>query len=167
MKMDDEPIVETPGFDFTGAPEIDRATGKLLGFQLHTDAGTTVWLDPKLKAEQAKIDAALPGTINTVSCAQDCSASPVLLIAAVSDRQPLQYILYNRSTGAMIGLGSTQPNITKAQVGARSFHHYKARDGRSIPVYVTMPAGKTERPASSSRAGARWATGTRFVVGMG
>ncbi|WP_348699895.1 alpha/beta fold hydrolase [Duganella fentianensis] len=146
MKMDDEPIVETPGFDFHGAPEIDRATGKLLGFQLHTDAGTTVWLDPKLKAEQAKIDAALPGTINTVSCAQDCSASPVLLIAAVSDRQPLQYILYNRSSGAMIGLGSTQPNITKAQVGARSFHQYKARDGRSIPVYVTMPAGKPTGP---------------------
>lgn len=146
MKMDDQPIVETPGFDFRGAPEIDRATGRLLGFQLHTDAGTTVWLDPKLKAEQAKIDAALPGTINTVHCAQDCSASPVLLIAAVSDRQPLQYILYTRATGAMIGLGSTHPNITKAQVGERSFHQYKARDGRSIPVYVTMPAGKPAGP---------------------
>ncbi|MYN47320.1 prolyl oligopeptidase family serine peptidase [Pseudoduganella sp. FT93W] len=145
-QMGAEPIVETPGFDFTGAPEIDRATGRLLGFQLHTDAATTVWLDPKLKAEQAKIDAALPSTINSVSCAQDCSASPVLLIAAVSDRQPLQYILYNRASGALIGLGSTRANIAMTQVGARSFHHYQARDGHRIPVYVTLPAGKPAGP---------------------
>lgn len=146
MQMDAEPLVETPGFDFSGAAEIDHITGRLLGFHLLTDAGTTVWMDAKLKAEQARIDAALPGTINSVSCAQDCSASPVLLIASTADRQPRQYILYTRATGAMIGLGSTQPGIKPSQVGERSFHHYKARDGRMIPVYVTHPAGKPAGP---------------------
>lgn len=146
MKMDAEPIIETPGFDFSGSAEIDRASKKLLGIHLRTDAATTVWLDPTMKAEQAKIDAGLPGTVNTVSCAQDCAASPALLITSRSDRQPVQYILYTRASGAMIGLGSTHPEIKPAQMGGRSFHHYAARDGRSIPAYVTMPPVKAPGP---------------------
>jgi len=146
LKMDAEPFVETPGYDFIGRPETDRVTKRLLGLHLRTDAGTTVWLDPVMKAEQAKIDAALPGTINTVHCAQDCAASPVLLIASNSDRQPLQFILYTRASGAMIGLGGLHPDIKPAEMGRRSFHRYTARDGRSIPVYVTLPATKASGP---------------------
>ncbi|MBY0557232.1 MAG: prolyl oligopeptidase family serine peptidase [Burkholderiaceae bacterium] len=149
LKMDAEPLVETPGFDFSGVAEIDHVSGRLLGFRLLTDAGTTVWMDPVLKAEQARIDAALPATINSISCAQDCSASPVLLIAAEADRQPRQYILYTRATGAMIGLGSSQPGIQPSQVGQRSFYRYPARDGRMIPVYVTQPAGKPAGPQAT------------------
>lgn len=146
MKMDPEPVIETPGFDFSGDAEIDRSTRKLLGIHLRTDAATTVWLDPVLKAEQARIDTALPGKVNIVSCAQDCAASPVLLIASTSDRQPVQYILYTRASGAMIGLGGTHPDINPAQMGSRSFHRYAARDGRAIPAYVTMPAVKAAGP---------------------
>ncbi|MES2159697.1 MAG: alpha/beta fold hydrolase [Pseudomonadota bacterium] len=146
MKMDAEPFVETPGYDFNGGPEVDRVTRKLLGIHLRTDAGTTAWLDPTLKAEQARIDAALPGTINTVHCAQDCAASPVLLIASNSDRQPLQFILYTRASGALVGLGGTHPDLKPAEMGRRSFHRYAARDGRSIPVYVTLPAAKAGGP---------------------
>lgn len=146
LKMDPEPFVETPGYDFNGSAEIDRVTRKMLGVHLHTDAATTAWLDPVLKAEQARIDAALPATINTVHCAQACAASPVLLIESNSDRQPPRFLLYTRASGAVIGLGGTHPDIQPAQMGARSFHRYTARDGRSIPAYVTLPPGKPSGP---------------------
>jgi len=149
LKMDAEPFVETPGYDFTGSAEIDRVSRKLLGLHVYTDAGTTVWLDPVLKAEQAKIDAALPNTINTVRCAQDCAASPVLLITANSDRQPRRFLLYTRASGAITGLGGVHPDIVPAQMGARSFHRYTARDGRSIPAYVTLPPGKPSGPQAA------------------
>ena len=146
MKLDPEPIIETPGFDFLGLPVIDGPSKRMLGIHLETDAETSVWFNPVMKAEQAKIDAALPGNINTVECASDCLGSPVLLIKSETDRRPADYVLYTRATGKLVGLGNIHPDIVPAQMGARSFHHYTARDGRAIPAYVTLPAGKADGP---------------------
>jgi dienelactone hydrolase len=146
MKLASEPIVETAGFDFSGEPVIDYASKRLLGIHLNTDAGSTIWIHPTLKAEQAKIDAALPGAINTIICARLCLASPVLLVQSSSDRQPAMYALYTRASGQLVGLGSSHPDIKPAQMGGRSFHRYAARDGRAIPAYVTMPAAKAGGP---------------------
>ncbi|MBP1207850.1 dienelactone hydrolase [Duganella sp. 1411] len=145
-KLAAEPIMATPGFDFAGAPVIDYASKRLVGIHFTTDAGGTVWLDAALKADQAKIDAALPGFINTVQCARQCLASPVLLVSSTSDRQPTQYALYTRASGQLVGLGSIHPALKAAQSGARGFYRYTARDGRVIPAYVTMPALKAAGP---------------------
>ena len=149
LKRDPEPVVETVGFDFQGSPVVDMPSKRLLGLHLTTDAETTVWFNPVLKAEQAKIDALLGGSINTISCPADCLAAPVLLVSRKNDRIPTEYALYVRSTGKLLGLGSSHPDIKPAQMGQRSFHHYTARDGRKIPAYVTTPAdGATgARPA--------------------
>lgn len=141
MKLDPEPVVSTPGFDFSGSPVIDADSKRMLGLYLTTDAKTTVWFNATLKADQAKIDAALPG-INQIICAAHCLASPVLLVRRGTDRMPPDYVLYTRATGKMVGLGSAHPGILPTQMGERSFHRYKARDGREIPVYVTLPAEK-------------------------
>ncbi|HEX7985703.1 MAG TPA: prolyl oligopeptidase family serine peptidase [Duganella sp.] len=146
MTMDKEPTVETQGYDFNGTPEIDYPSKRLIGIHLETDADTTVWFNARMKADQAKIDAALPDAINTVRCGANCLDSPVLLIESASDRQPPQYVLYTRATGAVIGLGSIHPDLKPAQMGPRTFHHYTARDGRAIPAYVTMPAGQASGP---------------------
>ena len=146
MAMDAEPTVEAPGFDFRGAPVIDYPTKRLIGIHTETDAETTVWFNARMKADQAKVDAALRGATNTILCHGDCLGSPVLLISSSSDRQPTQYVLYTRATGAVVGLGSTHPDLQPAQMGRRSFHHYTARDGRSIPAYVTLPAVKASGP---------------------
>lgn len=146
LKMDKEPFIAIPGFDFTGSAEFDNVSKKLMGIHLQADAGTTVWLNPELKAEQAKINALLKGTTNTVHCAGDCLAAPVLLVESSSDRQPTQYILYTRASGKLLSLGSSHPEIQAAQMGLRDFHRYKARDGRSIPAYVTLPPGKASGP---------------------
>lgn len=145
MQLDAEPVVATPGFDFTGEPIIDHASKRLIGLHLTTDAKTTVWFNPALKADQAKIDAALSGN-NTIDCAAYCLDSPVLLVRRETDRMPAEYALYTRKTGKLVGLGSTHPDIKPAQMGERSFYRYKARDGREIPVYVTQPVGKADAP---------------------
>jgi dienelactone hydrolase len=146
MTLDREPTVAAPGFDFSGAAQIDYPSKRLIGIHLRTDAGTTVWFNARMKADQAKIDAALPGVNNTVLCASDCLGSPVLLISSTSDRQPTQFVLYNRANGSLVGLGGTHPDLKPAQMGPRSFHHYTARDGLSIPAYVTLPAAKAGGP---------------------
>lgn len=120
MTMDKEPTVETQGYDFSGTAEIDYPSKRLIGIHLETDADTTVWFNARMKADQAKIDAALPGAINTVRCGADCLDSPVLLIESASDRQPPQYVLYTRASGAVVGLGSIHPDLKPAQMGPRT-----------------------------------------------
>jgi dienelactone hydrolase len=146
MQLASDPLLETPGFDFSGAPVIDYPSKRMVGLHLNTDAGGTVWFNAALKAEQAKVDALLPGAINTIHCAQRCLAAPVLLVQSDTDRQPTQYALYTRATGQLVGLGSIHPDIQPAQMGARSFHRYAARDGRASPAYVTLPPGKASGP---------------------
>jgi dienelactone hydrolase len=145
-KMASEPFISVPGFDFQGSAETDGISGKLVGIHLQTDAGTTLWLDPSMKAEQAKIDAMLPATTNTVHCARACLKAPVLLVVTSSDREPDRYILYTRADGTLLSLGSAQPAIQADQMGMRDFHRFKARDGREIPAYVTLPPGKATAP---------------------
>jgi len=146
MTMAKEPFLSVPGFDFRGAPVLDYASKRLLGIHLETDASTTVWLDPRLTALQKKIDELLPQTTNSIDCAADCLNAPVVLVKSSSDRQPLEYFIYTQASGAIIGLGGGYPDIKPQQMGLRDFYHYTARDGMSIPVYVTMPPAKVQGP---------------------
>nr|WP_229262278.1 prolyl oligopeptidase family serine peptidase [Duganella guangzhouensis] len=144
--LDKEPVLAIPGFDFDGHAELDWETKRLAGVHLQADAGTTVWFDPAMQAAQAKINAALPGAINQVHCAQGCASTPVLLVESGSDRKPTSYLLYNRASGTLVSLGNAHPDIDPKQMGLRDFHRYAARDGRQIPVYVTTPPGKASGP---------------------
>jgi len=146
MKMQAEPVVSMAGFDYRGVPVIDYASHRLMGVHLQGDAGLTWWINPQLKAEQAKIDALLPGTTNTVRCAAECLRGPVLLVEVASDRQPTTYVLYERASGKLLALGAAYPDIAPKDMGLRDFHRYQARDGRQIPAYVTLPPGPASGP---------------------
>lgn len=145
-KRADAPFLSVKGFDFSGSAEVDRTSNKVLGFHYTSDATASAWLDPEFAATQKKIDAILTQTINTVHCGSDCSQSPALLVKSASDRQPEQYFIYTVADGKIVGLGGAHPDIKPAQMGMRDFYHYEARDGMSIPVYVTKPAGKAVGP---------------------
>ena len=146
MKLASEPMLSIAGFDFLGAPEIDYVSKKIIGFHLEGDATTSVWLDPRMKAIQQKVDALLTRTNNVINCPSDCWNSPVMLVTAASDRQPTQYFLYTPASNGLVGLGGSHPDIKPEQMGLRDFYHYTARDGMSIPVYVTQPPGKASGP---------------------
>jgi len=141
-----EPFMAIDGFDFIGSPEVDRTVKKIIGIHFLSDAQSTAWIDPQFKQMQAKIDGILPRTNNRISCGDDCLAAPAVLVTAHSDQQPNQYFVYVPATGAITGLGSSHANIKAAQMGRRDFYHYAARDGMSIPVYVTLPPGKAAGP---------------------
>ncbi|MBV8666334.1 MAG: S9 family peptidase [Burkholderiaceae bacterium] len=144
-QLSKEPILSIEGFDFEGAPEVDRVAKKVLGIHFRGDARATAWLDPQFKEIQAKVDSILKGTVNTVTCGTDCLNAPAVLVEATSDQMPTQYYIYTRATGTLIGLGSEHSGI-KTKQGMRDFYRYPARDGRPIPIYVTMPPGKAQGP---------------------
>jgi len=139
-KLQQDPFLNVDGFDFAGHLEFDFAAKKMLGIHFYSDARNTVWMDTRFKEIQAKVDAILTQTINTITCG-DCLTSHTVLITSASDHQPVQYYVFNPVNGNLFGLGSTKPAIHPEQMGNRDFYHFSARDGLSIPVYVTMPPG--------------------------
>jgi dipeptidyl aminopeptidase/acylaminoacyl peptidase len=140
-QLDPKPLLQVKGFDLAGDPVIDTHSGRLLGVNFVAGQPRTYWLDDRLDRIQRSIDAALPaGRWNRLLCSR-CETSPYLVVWSASDRQPGEYYLYDRSKGALQRIGVQRPGLVEAQQGRRSFHRLQARDGLSLPVYVTHPVG--------------------------
>lgn len=140
------PLVSVQGFDFSGSLIFDHRARKLLGVRYVGDATSTHWLDPALVALQARVDKRLPGTINLLD-PPECGCTRWVVVTAYSDRQPSAYFLYDREADALALLGQSRPDIDPRRMGSQDFVRITARDGLSIPVHVTRPAGPGPWPA--------------------
>ncbi|HWM71002.1 MAG TPA: prolyl oligopeptidase family serine peptidase [Steroidobacteraceae bacterium] len=136
--LDWKPFLTLKGFDFDGDWEADRKARKLLGVHFLTDAYGTHWIDPRMAEAQKAIDAALPGTTNTITCG-NCLSSKFFLVHAASDRQPTRFLLFDPAANKFMGYALARPWIDAKQMGQRDFFRFRARDGMEIPVYVTLP----------------------------
>ena len=145
FKPAEQPVLDLKGFDFEGELIEDTVHGKLLGIHYLADGEGTAWFDPALKSLQAKIDARLPGLINTVDVAK-CGCATRVLVVSQSDRQPPLFFLYDRGDDTLIPIGKARPGIDPRQMADTDFVRIKARDGHEVPVYVTKPHGKGPWP---------------------
>jgi acetyl esterase/lipase len=136
------PWVSTPGFDFEGSV-IPRDDGQgLAGVRTVTDAETTTWMDPAAKALQALADARLPGRVNRLSCRRCSAPDAVALVQSWSDRDPGQLWLYQAQDKQWRRVALMQPGIVPAQMASVDFQRIRARDGRELPVWLTLPPGR-------------------------
>ncbi len=133
-----QPLVSVKGFDFDGELVFDGPGRRLLGVRYIGDANDTQWLDPAMKALQARIDQRLPGTINRLDVAE-CGCSRWVLISSFSDRQPERFMLYDKAADAYQNIGASRPRIQARQMAQRDFQRISARDGLQFPVHVTRP----------------------------
>lgn len=138
-QVEKEAVVSTPGFDFAGSLLSDA--GKTLGLRLETDAETTVWFSPAMRSFQAEIDASLPGTINHISCRRCGEPDMVALIHAYSDRDPGRYWLYHAASKRLQAVSTVIDGVDPRQSASVDFKRIKARDGRDLPVWLTLPRG--------------------------
>lgn len=156
-------LMSAPGFDFSGSIVIDPVTGKATGVRVETDAQTTVWFDPRMKALQAAVDAKLPGRINRVSCRRCSDKNAVLLVHSFSDQDPGRYWIYRPDGEQWQFVGATRKGIDPAQMATLDFHRIKARDGIEFPVWVTTPPKsaltRTPPPAVVLVHGGPWVRG--------
>jgi len=139
-------VVRAPGFDFRGELVAETPGGQTLGVRLETDAETTVWFDPRLKALQQEADGKLPGRVNRLSCRRCSESDMVVLVESFSDRDPGVYLLYRADTRAWRLIGNRRRGIDPNQMAQLDFHRIKARDGLDLPVWVTTPAIKAGGP---------------------
>lgn len=95
------------------------------------------WIDAAWKSVQSSIDTALPGTRNTLSWGRYEPSR--ILVATESASQPPIFYLLDRRNGRMQEVVSAYPWLKEKDLSAREFVRYQARDGLSIPAYLTMP----------------------------
>jgi dipeptidyl aminopeptidase/acylaminoacyl peptidase len=133
-----QPLIDLGDYDFSG--RLVYGGGKLLGVRLLTDASSTHWWSKDMQAVQDKVDQLLPGTVNQIAVPQR-PETPWLLVTSWSDQQPRVYVLYNRETQALTKVGAAYPDIPAARMARQQLVHYKARDGLSIPAWLTLPPG--------------------------
>ena len=138
-KVSDAPLVALEDFDFRGSLVTNR--DKLLGIRYTSDARATIWFDASMKRVQAAVDALLPDTINQISVPAHPDM-PLVQVTAYSDRNPGDYYIYDIDKGKLNLIGQKRPDISPVQMARQDFYKIKARDGLSIPVYLTKPAGK-------------------------
>ena len=137
-RLSAQPLAASPRFDLH--PQFISNDRALLGLRYLIDAEVTQWLDADMKALQAAIDERLPATANRLSVPQRGDA-PWVLVEAQADVRPYTAYLYHRGTKKLTSLGSSHPRIDSRAMGRTDLASVRARDGREIPVWITLPAG--------------------------
>ena len=138
----DVPWVSMPGFDYAGSVLITQRGASAAGVRVETDAETTVWFDEKMKAFQELVDQRLPGTINRISCRRCSEPDMVALVRQFSDRHPGQLWLYTAANQQWRAVARVMSGIDPALMASVDFQRIKTRDGRDLPVWLTLPAGR-------------------------
>ena len=133
-----QPLVQLEGYDFNGS--LLTANGKMLGIRYLTDARSTTWFDAGMQAMQEKIDTMLPNTVNLLSVPTRAE-TPWVLVTAYADQFPSRTLLYNSATAVLTTVGGSHPKIKPEQMARQTLVHYKARDGLTIPAWLTVPKG--------------------------
>lgn len=117
--------------------------GDLVGIDYTTDKAMTHWLDAAAAKLARDIDAALPGTANHV--VSSTADGKLQVIVATSDRDPGSYYLYDTEKATLTSLGAARPQIKPADMAEMRAIAFPARDGVSIPGYLTLPPGRPEK----------------------
>ena len=140
-------LVSTPGFDFTGSLVAETQGSKALGVRVTTDAETTVWFEPRLKALQEQADQRLPGHVNRITCRRCLAEDITAVVYSWSDRDPGQYFIYRGSDQSWRKLGDARGDIDARLMATTDLGRVRMRDGLEVPVWLTRPAGKTTGPS--------------------
>ena len=136
-----EPLVALEGYDYNGSVIVNRTSKKILGIHYNTDAPGTLWFDENYQQIQKKVDTLLPGKINRIDI-QIESGGENVVVHSISDVDPGSYLLFNTKTASLTLLGQSRPWIKPEQMAYRDFIKYQARDGLTIPAYLTLPKGQ-------------------------
>jgi dipeptidyl aminopeptidase/acylaminoacyl peptidase len=115
-----------------------RAQKKLLGIRYEGAKPVTRWIDDDLHRIQGAVDATFKDTVNEIRLPQDSTERALVFIS--SDRNPGEYYLFDRKRNGVEELVKTREWLDPKLMAERKFIKYKARDGREIPAYVTIPA---------------------------
>ncbi len=139
-----EPLFEHPRYEASGVALVRRGkrAGELLGFRYDgLYQNTTYWVDEEVAGIHSALTKTFPRkqvVVGTDFGASDDGRRRIVFVYGSND--PGAYYLYDAAKGLTL-LGKLRPLLDPAQLAEVKFVTYKARDGMTIPAYLTVPKG--------------------------
>jgi dipeptidyl aminopeptidase/acylaminoacyl peptidase len=124
-----------PDVDLAGDLVYDHRTNRIVGVGYLGERPGFAWFDEDWARLAASVDRALPGRVNVISRGE----SPNVLVYSYSDRDPGVYYLLDTDKRKLERLVDTRAGIKPEEMPARKLVRYPARDGLSIPAWLTLP----------------------------
>ena len=129
---------EDPEFDVE-ALEMDVATGEAIGAYVGGMQTRLHYFDPKLQTRQKSLAKAFPG--RRVSMIDRSADGTRVIVEVDSPSNPTTFYLVDFGSGKADIAGEEYPALNGVTLGEVREIHYAARDGASIPAYLTLPPG--------------------------
>ncbi len=153
-----EPLFGGSDFEATGVI-ISRhpdTLGDLLGFRGVGAKNTIKLVDQKAATMQATIDSALPKNRTNFILSMSNDYSKVVVLSTGVKEPSAYYLLQNEKE--LLPLGRSYPEIDSSLLSDMEYVEYKARDGFTVPAYLTKPKfGKAPYPTVIMPHGGPWA----------
>jgi dipeptidyl aminopeptidase/acylaminoacyl peptidase len=137
------PVYENPDVDIEEDGITGSRTGEIASVDYVDDRERVYWLDPEMKAVQARLDKAFPGLVNRI-VSRDAS-DRMMVVASASASDPGGYYIFDRVKGELREFAHPYAELDGATLAPVVPVHYAARDGLSIPGYLTLPVGRAAR----------------------
>ena len=153
-------LFEHPEVDIDDAL-YDRATGQIKAVKYEDNRSRIHWLDPEMGALQAKLDSALPNSVNLVTDWSDDDQKILVYSASASD--PGRYFLLDRKAARMHPVVDPYPRIDPAAMAAVKPVQYRTRDGLVLHAYLTIPRGRASNGLPLVADAARWPVRSRSL----
>lgn len=113
--------------------------GRLWGFQYVDGKFITDVLDDDARRYHATVNTLLPDTFNLFL--NSSANEKYFLIFASTPNDPGTYYLFDSAQGTVKDIGARYPDLDPSNLGKVEPFEFKARDGRKISGYVTLPVG--------------------------
>jgi dipeptidyl aminopeptidase/acylaminoacyl peptidase len=131
-------VVSVPGRDFLGT--IRNPYTQLITGIAYDDDGTRVaWFDDELQSLQAALANAL-GDDSAIIMSWSQDRNRFIVRTDNGEAAPVFY-LYDNAARNLSPLASDYPELETVTLGTRTFREFTARDGTTIPGYLTLPPG--------------------------
>jgi len=121
---------------------------RVVGASYATEKRAIAYFDPELEKLAKGLAKALPDQplINIVGASADES---ILLLIGSSDTQPGMVYLFNKASRSLEPLMPVRDYLGEQPLGQVKSVSYPARDGTSVPAYLTLPPGSDGKNLSA------------------
>ena len=139
-------IAKHPSVDIDGITRVGRGQ-RVIGYTYADDRRRSIYFDPEFQKLSAMLGKALPN-LPIIDFAGASADGSKLLIFAGSDTAPGTYYWLDRKTKEMSELARVRPALAPKALSPVKSISFAAKDGTSIPAYLTVPAGNGKNLAA-------------------
>lgn len=117
---------------------------RVTGIRYQDHRSKIAFFDPVWREMQQRIDALIPGQFNRLMSKDKAGAKWIVLSGGVSE--PGTWYLFVKSESSLAKIGQRYPRLEGHQMRPVEPYEFTARDGLSIPGYLTRPGGEGPYP---------------------